>query len=199
MVGTLLCDKDGTDALRAGLKDLRGRLATEMLDHDGVFHASEDRQAIRDRVFDVVLTQPEQALRFDATALEKAKAIPSIRPDEPRFYKHAWFFHLKHLLPRVCRAGDLVHVVLSDIGTKKERAAFREAVGDVMALCRPSGVRVDLAFWKNSADECLQAADYLLWAVARRHERNDSRSYDQIAPLIKSDYDLFARGKDRWY
>jgi len=196
LVGTMTCDLDACANVRKALTELRTRIAASGEDHPGVFHASKDRQAIRDQVFEALIGQP---LQFDVTALDKPKTQPHIRTTDPGFYQYAWYYHLKHLIPRVCGKGDLLHVVLADIGTKAERQAFRSALERVMSQCVPKGVRYDFAFWRNAAEECLQATDYLLWAVFRYWERGDRRSYEVIPHLVKSEFDLFNRGQTRYY
>lgn len=196
LTGTMSCDAEAAEAIRLVLRQLRERHASGGFDHDGVFHASRDRQAVRDDVFDVLVGQN---VRVDVTLLEKRKAQPQLRESDQRFYKYAWLYHLRHVLAQVCRRGDTVHLVLSDIGTKKMRSAFREAVEDVVPQSCPPGVRYEVRYWKNAVDECLQAADYYLWAVGRHREGGDPRSYDLIHHLLKSEFDLFARGDTRYY
>lgn len=67
---------------------------------DSEFHATTDAQAVRDRVFGVLQAHD---FRIDATVLEKAKANPHTRSTEERFYKLAWWLHMKHVAPRVVR------------------------------------------------------------------------------------------------
>jgi hypothetical protein len=71
----------------AELLDLRRQLGWEgaELRPEG-FHATYDKQAVRDRVFEV-LTRGE--FRIDATILEKRKAQPHLTQDEILFYKLA--------------------------------------------------------------------------------------------------------------
>ena len=78
------------------LVDLRRELAMEGADVSRPFHASEDRQVIRDRVFEALAPYD---FRVDATILEKRKAQPHVRLSEPRFYQTAWWLHFKHVAP----------------------------------------------------------------------------------------------------
>lgn len=196
IIGTMSCDAEASAAIREALRSLRESYAASGRDHDGVFHASEDRQVVRD---DVYQTLAPQDVRVDITLIDKAKAQPHLRESDQRFYKYAWLYHLQYVLPRACRRGDVLHVVLSDIGTKKKRTAFREVVEEVVAQCCPAGVRYEVRYWKNAADECLQAVDYYLWAVARHREGSDRRSYALVRHLVRSEFDLFARGKTTYY
>src|SRR5438046_2025764 len=55
---------------------LRRQLVWEKAPVGACFHASEDRQVIRDRVFDLIRAEP---VRIDATVMEKRKAQPQLR------------------------------------------------------------------------------------------------------------------------
>ncbi len=70
----------------ADLEALRYQFAWDQEKPLGPFHATEDRQAVRDRVFSAI--EPHQ-FRVDATILEKRKAEPSIRPTDEEFYRYA--------------------------------------------------------------------------------------------------------------
>lgn len=55
------------------------------------------------------------------------------------------------------------------------------------------------AFWPAASDPCLQVADYCSWALQRKWEVADLRSYNLIAPKVQSEFDLFAAGKTTYY
>jgi hypothetical protein len=103
---------------------LRRRLGWQGLHLDSVFHATEDPQAVRDEVFDL-LTQA--AFRVDATILEKRKAQRHLQ-SEAGLYEMAWFLHFKHVAPRIATHADRLFVVASRLGTKKKRGRFHNAV-----------------------------------------------------------------------
>ncbi len=177
------------------LQTLRRELAWEGLGLATDFHASTDAQAIRDRVFAVIAGFD---FRVDVTVLEKAKASPAIRPTDERFYQHAWYYHMKHLAPRVAMAHDELLVVGASLGTRKRRQVFHAAVEDVVRQTSPT-VAYRVASWEAVSDPCLQVADYCSWAVQRKWESGDSRSYLLIASKITSEYDLFATGTTLHY
>lgn len=176
------------------LLSLRRRLAWDGMDIHQHFHATEDRQAIRDEVFRVI---SDHHLRVDTTILDKPKTQPHVRATEARFYKTAWYYHMKHVTPRVATPEDEMLVIAASVGTQKKRAIFRRAVEDVMKQLKWGMFR--LAYWPAAIDPCLQVADYLSWAVQRKWERGDTRSYDLVKDMISSEYDLFAAGKIQYY
>ncbi|MEV7092965.1 DUF3800 domain-containing protein [Amycolatopsis sp. NPDC051045] len=195
-VGTIVLRDHEPDALSADMAQLRRELAWKDQGLDSCFHATEDKQPVRDEVFGLI---SRHAFRFDVTLLEKSKSQPQLRTSDHTFYKYAWFYHLRALARSEFRQGDSVFLVTSAIGTKKGRALFRAAVDDVMRQNLSYRVPRVLAFWPNSSDACLQVADYCLWAVSRKYERNDTRSYDLIKAKIRREYDLFAAGTVHYY
>ena len=182
-------------AVGQALLDLRRELAWRGVGLSTEFHATTDEQAIRDEVFKVLVRHD---FRVDATVLEKAKAQPSIRPTEERFYQMAWYLHMKYVAPRVIRRNDELLVLGASVGTRKRRGVFHAAVGDVIQQVSPT-TSFQVACWSASSDPCLQAADYCAWALQRRWEGNDERSYRLIASKLHSEFDVFRIGATRYY
>jgi len=130
--------------------------------------------------------------------LDKPKAYPTTRRSDERFYKHAWYYHLKYLVPTAAEPNDEIMLIAASLGQKKKREAFFGAVKDIVAQVSP-GNAIRTAFWPACADPCLQVADYCAWAIQRKWELGDSRSYELIRRKIRSEYDLFARGQKVFY
>jgi hypothetical protein len=173
---------------------LRRELGWRGTNLDRVFHATEDRQAVRDEVFALLA---DADMRIDATILEKAKAAAHLR-DADALYRMAWYLHFKYVAPRVVTRHDRLFVVAASIGTKKRRAALHTAVDEVVsqvARCRSHRV----AFWDAASDPCLQVADYCTWAIQRKRERGDERSYALIADKVASEFDVWQVGTTYYY
>jgi hypothetical protein len=161
---------------------------------DEHFHATEDPQAVRDEIFDLL---GRSDLRVDATILEKRKAQPHLH-SERALYKMAWYMHFKYVAPRVATRHDRLMVMAASLGTKKKRSAFHRAVDDVVHQVAPChSYRV--AFWSMESDPCLQVADYCTWAIQRKWERSDTRSYDLIKSKIHSEKDIWRVGTRYYY
>ena len=175
--------------------ELRRQLAWEGHGLETEFHATEDKQAVRDRVFALLAARD---FRIDATILEKSKAKPTIRATDERFYQMAWYLHMKYVAPLVVSANDQVLVIGASIGTKRQRSGFRSAVSDVAGQVLPTA-RFQVASWPAASDPCLQVADYCAWAVQRKWERGDDRSYWLIASRIRTEFDAFAIGGVHYY
>lgn len=174
---------------------LRREIAWEGHGTDSEFHATTDTQAVRDRVFDVLRAHE---FRVDATILEKAKANPHTRSTEDRFYKLAWWLHMKHVAPRIVRARDELFVVGASLGVKKKRAVMHDAVKDVIRRVSPT-TNFRTASWNAHSEPCLQVADYCCWALSRKWEKEDDRSYVLIQDKIRSEFDVFRSGRTMYY
>ncbi len=186
---------DDSHQIAHDLLALRRELAWDGADIDCEFHATEDAQAIRDEVFKIIAAHP---LRVDATILEKAKAQPRLRTTPERFYQYAWFYHMRHVTPLVAKDGDELFVVAASVGTKKKRKAFKAGIDDVMT--QVAGRRTyKMACWPAAIDPCLQVADYCCWAIFRRFESSDNRSYALIQHHVRSMFDLFKYGTTHHY
>lgn len=116
-------------AVGTALSDLRRKLAWDGFELGDYFHATTDKQAVRDEVYCAIADHP---FSIQATIMEKSKAQPQVRISKPRFYKTGYFFHFKHGTSRRLQGHCEALVTTASLGNKKEKAAFREAVGDVM-------------------------------------------------------------------
>lgn len=178
------------------MDELADELLLSGFPSDGAFHATKDRQTIRDRVYSVLSTAD-----FDAriTAIEKRKTPPRLRPNEAEFYKFAWAVHFRELMVRVA-PEDRLTVVAATIATKMSRDFFLRAVEEVVAQYRPAGI-TQVLFWRDEADRCLQVADYCTWAATRMLERGDGRAMAQLGDRLKWDaiHQPFAGGGRLYY
>lgn len=177
------------------LLNLRRKLAWHDYELGDHFHATTDKQAVRDLVFEAIAMHD---LSIQATIMEKAKAQPQTRTSDSCFYKYGWFYHFHHGMPSVARPYSEIHVTAASIGFRRERSLFKGAVSDVMNQTI-RGKKWSADVFPAATDPCLQVADYCAWAVQRKWERDDSRSYDIIKDKISYEYDLWAHGNKRYY
>ena len=176
------------------LLKLRRDLAWDGIALESSFHATEDAQAVRDQVFGVLV---DHDFRIDTTILEKRKTEPRLAGDEERFYKIAWFLHFKYVAPRITSASTELLVIAAQIGTKKRRKTMRLAIEDVVDQF--TGCKWEVAFWPAKSDPCLQVADYCCWAIQRKYEQSDARSYNLIKDKIKSEFQPYDVGTKTYY
>lgn len=176
---------------------LRRDLAWNGAELGDYFHASADKQEVRDAVFETIRGH---SFKVQATIMEKSKAQLQVRETRPRFYKYGWFYHFKFGTRRALRGADEMMIVTASLGTKKERTAFEYAVKDVLRQTVPH-LRYVPNFCPASVDPCLCVVDYCAWAIQRYWEsgKRDRRSYDLIAAHIEYEFDLWERGTVHHY
>lgn len=162
---------------------------------DDAFHASSDTQDVRNQVFSAI---QDMDFRIDATILEKSKALPHVCATDTKFYKYAWYYHFKHFAPLIISKTDELHLTAASIGINKKKGAFKDSINDVVRQTLGS-VPCKISFWPASSDPCLQVADYCAWAIQRKWERADNRSYDLITDKIHTEYDLWEKGTNHYY
>jgi hypothetical protein len=183
------------------LLGLRRKLAWEGLNTHPDFRASEEEQAVRDRVYDLLRTLK---FRIDATVFDKPKLWPPNRTPETGFYRFAWFYHFKYLAKQAIPPDARLMVVPATLGERKQKQeAFADAVRRVVEQhAKVDTVRV--AFWRARSDPCLWLADYCCWAIQRKWEylwkgSPDRRSYSLISGNLSSEFDIFQGGKKLFY
>jgi hypothetical protein len=110
----------------------------------------------------------------------------------------AWYLHFKHVAPDVATRADRMFVVASSLGTKKKRGTFHGAVDEVVSQVSPCASH-RVAFWPAASDPCLQVVDYCVWAVQRKWELDDRRSYDLFKDKIASEFGVWSIGREHYY
>jgi hypothetical protein len=159
------------------------------------FHATEELQSVRDRVFAQLASHE---FTIDCTILEKRKAVPRLTSDDLQFYRTAWFLHFKHLAPLITRSGDQLLVMGASLGTRKKRQSFHNAIEAVVQQVA-HGVDFRTVSWAGASDPCLWVADYCCWAIQRKWERDDDRSYALIRSKLRTEFDVFRFGNKTHY
>jgi hypothetical protein len=154
------------------------------------FHATTDKQAVRDEVYAAIVGMD---IRIDSTIIPKA-SVPLDKQALLDFYKLAWFLHAQRAIPSNCAPSEELFVIAASIGTRRERLAIKQAIQDVVQHCGRNEENTRIAFWPALSDACLQVAEYCCWAIQRKWERNDKRSYELIQPLIASEEEIVHLG-----
>lgn len=160
------------------------------------FHATEDRQAVRDAVFREL---SQHMFEIDAVIIEKAKTHPGLRPIE-RFYPRISSILLNYILQRhLWRGIDEFVIYTASVATKGKREAFTKGIKRGIVSTAGKGRRYHVLHHHAMSHVYLQAADYCGWAIYRKWEAGDRRSYELVQPWIKSEFDVFHEGTTRYY
>jgi hypothetical protein len=162
------------------------------------FHASEDRQAVRDRVFAVVSSNLRD-FRIDSLIVEKRKTGPALQILE-RFYPKMIGYLIRYVLePRNLRDYTEVIVITDSIPVSRKREAVEKAVKQTLSRMLPGGTKYRILHHASKSCVSLQVADYCSWAIFRKWERGDSRSYELIRAGIRSEFNIFRSGSRYYY
>lgn len=195
----IICTVTMSDvAVRDSLHNLRSKLVWDGAPVGDYFHATSDKQEVRDAVFDTIL---KHDFKVQAQICEKAKAQPHITKSKARFYQYPLYYLFRHGLAPHLKAGDTLEVTAASIGTKKERIAFSSALDDVMNQTAGGRTPWAVDFRPSQCDPCLQLADYCAWAIQRYYEtdKKDPRSYELIKDRITYEYDMWGHGRKLYY
>lgn len=178
----------------AEMQALRYHLLAEGVDVSG-FHAAEDRQFIRDRVFRTF--ESIESVKAHAIYGDKHRAAPRLQSDSQI---HALFGRalIRYFL-RVFDASDYrrVVVVFDQALTKKKQGDFHGVIKpELKALGKPFHVY----FQKMVTDMNGQIADYVAWSKFVQLERNELRPWRSLDSTLRpSDFDIFRSGTTLYY
>lgn len=180
-------------ALSHALTALRYQLACEG-DEMERFHATEDRQAVRKRVFEVLASTSD--FDFDALVIEKRKTHPSPY-DEAKFYPKFAADLLDHVIRRDETSSEPIVLITDRLPLRRKRDAVKKALHLFMRN-QLGDRRFVVLHHTSSAHACLQAADYCTWAIHRKWRDAELRPISRIRARVRSEIDIFATN-DSWY
>jgi hypothetical protein len=174
------------------------------------FHATEDKQEVRDKVFECIRSLEEQ-FEVHSVIAEKRKTHPSLyqkrairkgkpfwEKDETKFYNLICKVLLGYIFqrPTFSKAQRIV-VVLSSIFNNPKHTAIRGSLP--MQLKAHTKAPFSIYFHQTKADLNCQIADYCGWAISRKWENADIRSYDLMRSKIRSEFPIFHLGNRTFY
>ena len=169
-------------ALERALGALRYELLAEGVELEA-FHAAEDRQAVRDRVFAALTAGGE--FEVDALVVDKA-GVPAELREEARFYPECAERLLAPVFARFADPRERVVVVTDRLPLNRTRQAVEKAFK--LFIRRRLGARpFSVLHHASAAHAGLQAADYALWAVYRKWRDGDLRSHALVEPYLGSE------------
>ena len=184
---------------RAGhqLSELKYDLVEEGIDTE-YFHASEDQQATRDEVFEIICNNLD-GVRYDAVVVEKRKTGSALQSIE-KFYPKMLGYLLKYIVEGHELASYEEIIVFTDrIPVSNKRKAVEKTIKQTLARMLPKSIRYRIYHHESKSNFDLQIADYFNWAVYRKWARQDLRSYRLIQPVIQSEFDIFQTGNTYYY
>lgn len=199
---------------RISFLDLRYRLLKEGVDQE-FFRASEEKQAIRDKVFHLI--EKLDDVEIDSVVAQKNKTNFSLYEDidakpkpgggfifktrkaEERFYQQISKTLLQYVIRRYVNYRDWsiekVIIVLGSLFTKRKQEFIKKYL---KLYFKENFQRIPyIYFHQVKSDVNCQIADYCGWAIYVKWEREENRPYNQIKDKdkIKSEFDIFKDGQ----
>ena len=162
------------------------------------FHASEDRQLVRNSVFNIINKYLDET-RLDSLIIEKRKAMPALTVVE-RFYPEM----LGHLIEHVISGYNLdnyekIIIFTDSLPVERKRKAVEKAIKKVLIKRLPKEVKYSIYHHESKSNFDLQIVDYCNWAIYRKWESVDERSYEVVRRVIKSENDIFKTENKVYY
>ncbi|MCK9502337.1 MAG: DUF3800 domain-containing protein [Acholeplasmataceae bacterium] len=177
------------------LTELRFDLIENGLDIE-YFHAAENKQAVRDKVFEVIKNNADRLL-VDSVVVEKRKTGPALQPPE-KFYPRMLGYLLRYVVERIREDYSELIVITDVIPVEKKRRAIEKAIKQTLSSMLPNSMQYRVLHHASKSSASLQVADYCNWAIFRAWERSDRRSLDLITEIVRSQFNIF-RGGTRFY
>jgi len=174
------------------------------------FHATEDSQNIRDKVFNIIKNFKDD-FEIHSVVAQKNKANPTLYVEEytkrgkairrivgAEFYQRTCRTLLQYIFNRPnFQHADRIIVVLGAIFTKEKQSLICRTLKKYLKeRCLKS---FEIYFHQAKADINCQLADYCGWAIAIKWERKESRSFILIKDKVKSEFEVFKSGKSEYY
>ncbi len=179
-------------SLSRELEQLKYNLIAE--GHDiSHFHASEDKQYIRNQVYNVI-KKPELDYEVDVAYLQKTKANPSLyrNHSEPKLYLKVYDVLLKYVFNRY----DIENITIftDEFPHKKWRESIEKGLKISIRTHLKKETKFTILHHLSKTNFCLQAADYFSWAIYRKLGNwgdPEDRPYNEIRNKAISEFDLF--------
>ncbi len=148
----------------------------------------------------MTLLSKQRGFDIDAVIVEKAKTHPALHSAR-RFYPLIFRILLQHVIRRHERTQgiDEVFCVADPIGTKKERKAVEKGLKTTLSNELVSRFEFRVLHLDSFSEPCLQAADYCCWAIYKKWRENELRPYNKIKHAVKSEFDVFRWGLEKWF
>ena len=162
------------------------------------FHATEDKQLHRDRVVEILLGHGDWT--FASLVVEKCKVYPPLR-DQIRFYPEFATMLLRFVLRGRVRAGTERVLIYTDrLPMQRNKRAVEKALKTACRAELSDEIAFHLYHHPRQSNTWLQVVDYCCWAVHKKWDRNDTRTYDLLEPRIaKTELEVTRRGTISYY
>ena len=161
------------------------------------FHAAVDKQWCRNIFVNHIANN--SAWKYAALVVEKRKVNPSIRDEDcfyPKFLNSLLCFIFRGSL---VRQATSVMIYTDTLPVERRRGAVKKAI---FQACQKElgGKPFRLFHHKEECNTWIQVADYCSWAIHRKWENGDVRTYDQLRSRLHApELDALRFGSTLYY
>lgn len=165
------------------------------------FHASEDKQIVRDEVYKIL--RKSKCFEIDTILVEKNKTNPAFR-DVEKLYKKIYGVLLQYIFTRHPDTTKVI-IFLDEVPIQKKKQAIlkgiKESLSDIFHD-KPE-ILYEIINLSSIFSYGLQATDYCCWAFKKKYgdwgQKIDLRPYNEIRHNIRNEFNIFRTGTTRYY
>lgn len=169
------------------------------------FHASKDKQHVRDKVFDFIKNIDN--IDIDSVIVQKNKTNPSLCTVEKKDKKGKGYKLYGRALQTLIgyilyRYDDSIHIektiiILGSLFDSKKSDLIKMTIKKELKskFLKPFSIY----FHSCQSDKNIQIADYCSWAIYKKWEDGELRPYNTIRNKIKNEFDMFRNGSIIYY
>ena len=163
------------------------------------FHAAEDMQPVRDKVFSIIRESLDH-VQVCSMIVQKNKTNPTIR-EKSTFYTKVFRMLMKWVVEKHVHGKGYEKVILftDTLPVAKQKKAMEKGVKLEFAALLREGIEYRIYHHQSKSNFNLQVADYCNWAIYRKWSRGDDRSYNIIKSCIDAEWDVFRDGSTLFY
>jgi RNA binding exosome subunit len=194
---------------RGDLVKLRYRLLSEGLDQE-YFHATEDKQTVRDEVYAFLATIGD-TYEVHSIVARKNKTNPVLYKESYMkgsrliervtglgLYKKLCENLLQYVFKGKADKVDKIVIVLGSLFVGDKKKTLLQTLKHFLKT-NFVGVPFEIYSHQTCADLNCQLADYCCWAIAVKSDRGEERPYEIIKKQVKSEFDIFKNGDKEYY
>lgn len=172
-----------------------------------LFHAKDDCQEVREKVFK--LLKGEEGIRFVAVVKDKKKvlnyALSRKESDASYRYNPNELYDLlaRRLFKNSLHKANVYKICYAVRGQKPRTDAFGSCLRiaqqrylEEKGLSEYSEIEISPTLSRN--EPCLQAVDYLLWALQRLYEKDEIRYFEYLREYYKLVIDIDDTSRHRY-
>jgi len=194
---------------RGDLVKLRYKLLSEGVDQE-YFHATEDKQIVRDEVYEFLSTI-NNTYEVHSVIARKNKANPVLYKESYMkgsrliervtglgLYKKLCENLLQYVFKGKSNKVDKIVIVLGSLFVGDKGKTLLQTLKHFIKT-NFSGIPFEIYSHPTCADLNCQLADYCCWAIAVKADRGEKRPYEIIKSQVKSVFDIFKNGDKEYY